>query len=84
MSVEYPSIIRINIAKMDVRMAKMVFIIKVFRKYLPVSDLSLEISRTVNVLKPKSIKTAKIPVKAKANDNIPNPSAPKYRAIYNK
>jgi hypothetical protein len=33
-------------------------------------------------LKPRSAKTPNIPVKARANDSTPNPSAPRYRAVY--
>ncbi len=69
--------IRQNVTRLNNNLIKVVF-----ATYSCVSDLFRAISRIVNVLSPKSIKTVKIPVNANAKDRIPNPSTPRYLVEY--
>ena len=54
----------------------------VFAKYLSANDLFLATSLTVRLDKPRSVSTPKIPVIESAIDMIPQPSTPKYLAMY--
>ena len=62
--------------------AKNIFIIVVFSRYLFKIDLSLAISLTKSVLKPKSRKILEIEANESPNERMPYPSTPKYLAAY--
>ena len=52
-----------------------------FQRHLLATDLSLATSLINNVLYPKSEKTAKIAVKARAKEYLPKMTSPKLRAM---
>ncbi|MBA7677015.1 hypothetical protein ES703_85263 [subsurface metagenome] len=56
---------------------KIIFIRLILVRYFEARDLSLATSLTVNGWRPKSAKTPKIPVKARAKERIPKPAAPR-------
>ena len=79
---EYDNILTVIIAIINVITASTILNRAILTKYLFPNDLSLETSLIVNVLRPKSAKIIKIPVKAIDKERIPKFSTPRYRAEY--